>query len=68
MKGGTLGGFYSSRACTAETCTNVSTFPCKLGVPNAAAALGWKPGLGAAAAAAAQASNEAERLHQDSSV
>ena len=58
----------SSHACSARLRANVSTTPRKPGVPNAAAALGWKPGLGAAAAAAAQASNEAERLHQDSSV
>jgi hypothetical protein len=34
--------------------------PRKPGVPNAAAALGWKPGLGTAASAAVQSSNEAE--------
>ncbi len=38
----------TSRACTARKCTNLSTSPRKPGVPNAAAALGWKPGLGAA--------------------
>ena len=49
----------ASRACTARTCTNVSALPRKPGVPNAAAALGWKPGLGGRIG---RSSNEASPL------
>jgi hypothetical protein len=40
--------------------TNLSTFDSQAGAPDAAAALGWRPGLGADAKAAAQSRNEAE--------